>query len=58
MTAAVSLHSVSKHFGEFIALEEVSFEIADNEFFTLLGPSALTIKPDHPMGARQPFCTR
>ena len=39
MTAAVSLHSVSKHFGEFVALEEVSFEIADNEFFTLLGPS-------------------
>lgn len=39
MTAAVSLHSVSKHFGDFVALEEVSFEIADNEFFTLLGPS-------------------
>lgn len=36
---AVSLHSVSKHFGDFVALQEVSFEIADNEFFTLLGPS-------------------
>ncbi len=39
MTPAVSLNSVSKHFGDFVALEEVSFEIADNEFFTLLGPS-------------------
>lgn len=38
-TTAVSLHSVSKHFGDFVALQEVSFEIADNEFFTLLGPS-------------------
>jgi spermidine/putrescine transport system ATP-binding protein len=39
MTAAVSLRSVRKVFGDFTALSEVSFEIADNEFFTLLGPS-------------------
>ena len=40
MTApAVSLAGVKKTFGDFTALREVSFDIADNEFFTLLGPS-------------------
>ena len=39
MTASVSLRSVRKDFGTFTALREVSFDIADNEFFTLLGPS-------------------
>lgn len=36
---AVDLKSVTKKFGEFIALENVSLAIEDNEFFTLLGPS-------------------
>ncbi|MEM7441298.1 MAG: ABC transporter ATP-binding protein, partial [Pseudomonadota bacterium] len=38
-TAAVALRKVRKNFGDFTALREVSFEIGDNEFFTLLGPS-------------------
>ena len=36
---AIHLESVRKDFGDFTALSEVSFEISDNEFFTLLGPS-------------------
>ncbi len=36
---AIELHHVSKDFGSFRALESVSFDIYDNEFFTLLGPS-------------------
>ncbi|SMY07531.1 ABC transporter ATP-binding protein [Flavimaricola marinus] len=40
MTApAVALKNVRKDFGTFTALRDVSFDIADNEFFTLLGPS-------------------
>ncbi len=36
---AIEVKEVSKDFGTFRALESVSFEIFDNEFFTLLGPS-------------------
>ena len=40
MTAtAIALANVRKEFGDFTALSDVSFDIADNEFFTLLGPS-------------------
>jgi len=39
MTSAVSLHNVRKDFNAFTALKDVTFDIADNEFFTLLGPS-------------------
>ncbi|MEM9270134.1 MAG: ABC transporter ATP-binding protein, partial [Pseudomonadota bacterium] len=39
MTPAIALDNVTKRFGDFTALSEVSFDIADNEFFTLLGPS-------------------
>ena len=39
MTASVALKAVRKDFGTFTALSDVSFDIADNEFFTLLGPS-------------------
>ncbi|MDO6584327.1 ABC transporter ATP-binding protein [Salipiger sp. 1_MG-2023] len=35
----ISIDRVVKSFGTFTALHEVSFDIADNEFFTLLGPS-------------------
>lgn len=38
-TTAVALRSVRKDFGDFTALSDVSFDIGDNEFFTLLGPS-------------------
>ena len=37
--AAVSIRNVVKRFGTFTALERVSLEIKNNEFFTLLGPS-------------------
>jgi spermidine/putrescine transport system ATP-binding protein len=39
MDPAVSLRQVRKDFGTFTALSQVTFDIADNEFFTLLGPS-------------------
>jgi spermidine/putrescine transport system ATP-binding protein len=36
---AVDIQDVVKHYGSVMALEHVSLEIRDNEFFTLLGPS-------------------
>lgn len=39
MTAAISLKSVTKRFKDFQALNEISFDIKEGEFFTLLGPS-------------------
>jgi putative spermidine/putrescine transport system ATP-binding protein len=36
---AVRFTQVSRHFGEVRAVDDVSFEIYDGEFFTLLGPS-------------------
>ena len=36
---AVEIQSARKDYGTFTALRSVSFDIADNEFFTLLGPS-------------------
>ena len=40
---AISVHNVSKKFGQgkdaFFALDQVSVDIRENEFFTLLGPS-------------------
>ncbi len=39
MTSAVSLRHVSKHFGQIIAVNDVSLEIAHGQFVTLLGPS-------------------
>ncbi len=36
---AVEIRGVSKTFGNFEALKPVSFDIYENEFFTLLGPS-------------------
>jgi spermidine/putrescine transport system ATP-binding protein len=35
----VELRNISKRFGGFTALQEVSFEIAEGEFMTFLGPS-------------------
>src|SRR3954451_14634645 len=37
--SAVSLHSVTKRFGEVVAVDDVSLEIASGAFFSLLGPS-------------------
>jgi len=39
MTTAISLKSVTKQFKDFQALNEISFDIQEGEFFTLLGPS-------------------
>jgi len=36
---AVRFSSVSRHFGEFKAVDNISLDIRDGEFFTLLGPS-------------------
>ena len=37
--SAISIQSVSKSFGDVRAVDEVSLEIAEGEFITLLGPS-------------------
>jgi putative spermidine/putrescine transport system ATP-binding protein len=36
---AISFHGVSRHFGQVRAVDNVSFDIADREFFAMLGPS-------------------
>lgn len=36
---AVSIAGVTKRYGEYVALRDLSLEVFDNEFFTLLGPS-------------------
>jgi len=57
---AVRLEDVSRHFGEVKALDGVSLDITDGEFFTLLGPSGsgkttclrLIAGFDHPSSGR------
>jgi len=39
MTTAISIKDVSKRFEQFQALEDISLDIKEGEFFTLLGPS-------------------
>ncbi|HSK84591.1 MAG TPA: ABC transporter ATP-binding protein [Rubrobacter sp.] len=38
-TVAVELSAVTKRFGEFIAVDELTLDIYEGEFFSLLGPS-------------------
>ncbi len=38
-TPSVALRSVTKRFDEFVAVDDISLELAQGEFFTLLGPS-------------------
>jgi putative spermidine/putrescine transport system ATP-binding protein len=59
-SVAVRLEAVSRHFGEVRALDAVSLEICDGEFFCLLGPSGsgkttalrLIAGFDHPTSGR------
>ena len=39
METAISIRQVSKRYGSVTALDDVSLDIGDHEFFTLLGPS-------------------
>lgn len=39
MSAAVEFKNVSRHFGDVKAVDDVSFDIPDGEFFAMLGPS-------------------
>ena len=39
MTAAIDIHQVSKRFGSLQALDHVSLQIDQGEFFALLGPN-------------------
>jgi putative spermidine/putrescine transport system ATP-binding protein len=39
LTPAVRLKNVSRHFGDVKALDEISLDILDGEFFSMLGPS-------------------
>ena len=36
---AVELSGVTKRFGEFVAVDDLSLDIYEGEFFSLLGPS-------------------
>jgi len=37
--ASVAVSNLSRHFGRVVALDDISFTVADGEFLTLLGPS-------------------
>lgn len=39
MSIAIKINNISKSYGSYQALNNISLEIKDNEFFTLLGPS-------------------
>lgn len=39
MSISVKLENVTKRFGDFVAVKEMSLSIGDGEFFSLLGPS-------------------
>ena len=39
MPIAIEFHQVSRHYGEVKALDRVSFQVEEGEFFSMLGPS-------------------
>ncbi|MCD6343851.1 MAG: ATP-binding cassette domain-containing protein, partial [Spirochaetaceae bacterium] len=39
MKTALSVHNLSKKFGDFTAVNGVSFDVEDGKFFSILGPS-------------------
>ena len=57
---AIRLDNISRHFGEVVAVDNISLDILDGEFFTLLGPSGsgkttclrLIAGFDHPTSGR------
>ena len=43
--AFLLLQGLTKRFGSFTAVSDVDLEIADGEFFTLVGPSGSAARP-------------
>ena len=39
MSAAISLHGLSKQYGDVVAVDDLDLELAEGEFFSMLGPS-------------------
>ncbi len=39
MDSALSVQNITKRFGDFTAVDQVSFEVEDGKFFSILGPS-------------------
>lgn len=39
MPAGLTVRNLSKHYGDFTALDNINFEIPEGQFVTLLGPS-------------------
>ncbi|MGB0389414.1 MAG: ABC transporter ATP-binding protein, partial [Ardenticatenaceae bacterium] len=39
MSTSVKLEQVTKRFGDFVAVDSMTLEVGDGEFFSLLGPS-------------------
>lgn len=39
MTNVLEIHNLSRHFGDFIAVDNIDLEVAEGSFFSILGPS-------------------
>ncbi len=50
--AKITIDNFVKHYGEVKAVRGVSFEIADGEFVSLLGPSGMREKLHHALDRR------
>lgn len=54
--SAVRLASIRKSYGSVLAVDGVDLDVADGEFFTMLGPSGLLLHlapvHDHPLRSR------
>ncbi|WP_335339552.1 hypothetical protein [Falsihalocynthiibacter arcticus] len=45
MTSAIRLSGVSRHYGAVKAVDNIDLDIAEGEFFAMLGPSGLAKQP-------------